>query len=396
MDFHKPLNNKVILVREGSRSQPPLFFVHDEIGSLTYASALAPYLSLEIPLYGLPIDSAMLEARCALQQIASRMVDVIRDIQPRGPYRLAGYSVGAILAYEIAVQLLGDDQKVEFLGMLDSSYSPSPERTSLENIRERLTLWSRKSFPSEEILTIEIEKALSLSQAFADTITQYRPQLIHAPVFLFSSATTREKPHIDCGWEHFISQEWLKIVHVLETSDSMMQAPNVSILGQVVSEAIIDAGVAKPRIIEQQYSPQVTLQTGRSGRGPLFCVPGAGATVVSFTDLVRRLGRDLRVYGLQPKGMDGLNIPHSSLAAAVTTYFKVIQEICPDGPLHLLGHSYGGWAVFELACRLMSAGRAVASVTIIDSMVPAARLQPGDRQSHCEILQQWIDIFEML
>ena len=47
---------------------------------------------------------------------------MIRAVQPDGPYRLAGWSFGATLAYEIATQLIGDDASVEFLGSLDGYY----------------------------------------------------------------------------------------------------------------------------------------------------------------------------------------------------------------------------------------------------------------------------------
>ena len=44
----------------------------------------------------------------------------IRDVQPQGPYRLAGWSAGGTIAFEIARQLLAADAEVEFLGMIDT------------------------------------------------------------------------------------------------------------------------------------------------------------------------------------------------------------------------------------------------------------------------------------
>ena len=44
---------------------------------------------------------------------------MIREVQPEGPYRIGGYSFGAILAYEIATQLIGIEQEVELLALFD-------------------------------------------------------------------------------------------------------------------------------------------------------------------------------------------------------------------------------------------------------------------------------------
>ena len=240
MLFH----DRPILVRKGSCKQQPLFLVHDEIGSLTYASILAPHLSPEIAVYGLPVNSIGLKGQSTLQEMAARMAAMIRDIQPQGPYRLAGYSFGGVLAYEIAVQLLGEDQLVEFLGLLDSFYTLFLERPSPEIVKERLTLCGENALPSEEIATVEIEKALDLSQMLTETINQYRPQSIKAPVYLFPSAMSIEKSDLYCGWKQLITDESLKVIPVLGTNGLILHVPNVSFLGEVMSEAIRDAGVA--------------------------------------------------------------------------------------------------------------------------------------------------------
>jgi arthrofactin-type cyclic lipopeptide synthetase C len=57
--------------------------------------------------------------------MATRMVGIIRSVQPHGPYRLAGWSFGGLLAYEVAQQLLGLDEAVAFVGLLDT-YAPHP------------------------------------------------------------------------------------------------------------------------------------------------------------------------------------------------------------------------------------------------------------------------------
>jgi arthrofactin-type cyclic lipopeptide synthetase C len=114
----------------------------------------------------------------------------------------------------------------------------------------------------------------------------------------------------------------------------------------------------------------VTLQGGASGAAPLFCLPGAGSGVTSFVELMLTMGTPVPVYGLQPRGLDGEALPHATVQAAAEHYLRALREACPEGPVHLLGHSFGGWVALEMALRLHQAGRPVASLTILDSEVP--------------------------
>jgi arthrofactin-type cyclic lipopeptide synthetase C len=78
------------------------------------------------------------------------------------------------------------------------------------------------------------------------------------------------------------------------------------------------------------------------------------------------------------------------VAAAAEFYLDAIAAAQPSGPLHLLGHSFGGWVVFEMALRLAAAGREVASLTLIDSSVP----EPAADTTHTDALMQLVEIFE--
>jgi thioesterase domain-containing protein len=117
-------------------------------------------------------------------------------------------------------------------------------------------------------------------------------------------------------------------------------------------------------------APLLKLQGGKAGVAPIFCVPGAGTSVTSFVDLMGEVERSWPLYGLQPRGMDGTTVPHSTVAAATEYYLRAVQEACPEGPIHLLGHSFGGWVAFEMALRLRAAGRPIGSLTLLDSEVP--------------------------
>ncbi len=54
-----------------------------------------------------------------IRDVAGPMIERIRAEQPQGPYRIAGYSVGGQLAYEIAGSLTAAGEAVAWLGLLD-------------------------------------------------------------------------------------------------------------------------------------------------------------------------------------------------------------------------------------------------------------------------------------
>jgi thioesterase domain-containing protein len=58
-----------------------------------------------------------------IEEMAELYVDAIRQVQPEGPYQLAGWSFGGVAAFEMARLIHRRGQSVSFLGLLDA-YSP--------------------------------------------------------------------------------------------------------------------------------------------------------------------------------------------------------------------------------------------------------------------------------
>ncbi len=96
----------------------PLFCVHPIVGLSWCYTALVPHLDPSLPVYGLqtPLD----DLPDTLEDLAARYVDEIRRVQGRGPYRLLGWSMGGVIAQEMAVQLQAAGDTVASLVMLDS------------------------------------------------------------------------------------------------------------------------------------------------------------------------------------------------------------------------------------------------------------------------------------
>jgi amino acid adenylation domain-containing protein len=77
-----------------------------------------------------PEDIDALGKQPTLNSIAARFVKKIVMTQPHGPYAIGGYCIGAVLAYEIAVQLRREGYVVALLMMVDP---PGPSSFKMRN-----------------------------------------------------------------------------------------------------------------------------------------------------------------------------------------------------------------------------------------------------------------------
>ena len=117
---------------------------------------------------------------------------------------------------------------------------------------------------------------------------------------------------------------------------------------------------------ETTWSSLVPIQPAGS-RKPFFCVHSVGGNVLECYDLARHLGKDQPFYGLQSRGLDGRQTPHTRIADMAAHYLKEIREVQPTGPYLIGGRSLGGIIAYEMACQLKAQGQEVALLALLDS-----------------------------
>lgn len=155
----------VTIQPDGTR--PTLFCIHPSGGEVLCYTALARHLGSDQPVYGLRApDPQSLATRATLQEMATMYKEAMRVRQPEGPYFLVGWSMGGVVAFEIAQQFLAENQHVAFLGLLDSYLPPAPtdedEHTLLRKFINDLAGLSERTFSSTEAETMptDIDEAL--------------------------------------------------------------------------------------------------------------------------------------------------------------------------------------------------------------------------------------------
>lgn len=125
-----------------------------------------------------------------------------------------------------------------------------------------------------------------------------------------------------------------------------------------------------------QWSTVVNIQP-HGDRPPFFCVHTFGGEVVNFAPLASFLGEDQPFYGLQARGIDGKQEPHTTIEEMAAYYIRAMRSVQAQGPYYIGGYCFGGIVAYEMACQLQALGEEVALVAIIDAYAP---LQEGRRK----------------
>ncbi|GJD17563.1 amino acid adenylation domain-containing protein [Rivularia sp. IAM M-261] len=101
----------------------PLFCVHGADVNVLVFQNFVEYLDSEQPVYALQPQRPNGEQDYLnrIEDIATEYIKHIRTVQPTGPYYLAGYSIGGVIIFEMAQQLVAQGQEVKLLAFFDTA-----------------------------------------------------------------------------------------------------------------------------------------------------------------------------------------------------------------------------------------------------------------------------------
>lgn len=148
---------------------------------------------------------------------------------------------------------------------------------------------------------------------------------------------------------------------------TIYQAPTIAALAALLEQPAI------PRL-----SPLVQLKAG-TREPPVFIAHGLGGSVMEFFQLVRHIHSRRSIYGMQTKGVDGVDKPLDRIEDMAQFYLDAIREIQPRGPYVLMGYSLGGLVTLEMAQRLSENGERLSLLVMVDSYPHFRYLPLGQR-----------------
>jgi amino acid adenylation domain-containing protein len=116
-------------------TRPPFFCVHPGGGNVFCYLELMRHLPAEQPVYGL--QSPGLDPRQRpldrIEEMGRIYLRALREVQPEGPYRLGGWSLGGVIAFEMARQLRAAGQEVAKVILIDSAAPATQGAAHLAN-----------------------------------------------------------------------------------------------------------------------------------------------------------------------------------------------------------------------------------------------------------------------
>jgi amino acid adenylation domain-containing protein len=285
------LNQSPIVTIQSKGSRPPLFFVHPAGGNVLCYYDLARYLRQDRPFYGLqvPMFGKSQVVHTSIQEMAKHYLKAVTEVSPRGPYLLGGWSMGGVVAFEMAQQLIKRGQEVPFLAILDQR-APAAEKQldpefqnndamqlalfvhkaelligkplvlSYEDLRDRDTeeqarlclerFKANELVPSDTELPyfrnfLEVQKAHNLATA------RYVPEIYSGTVVLFRSQEPLPKEETfkdasefgNCqdptlGWQRYVSNP-IEIQPVPGNHITMMTSPHVQVLAEKLKDWVV-------------------------------------------------------------------------------------------------------------------------------------------------------------
>jgi amino acid adenylation domain-containing protein len=259
-------------------SQSPLFCIHPIGGNVLCYLGLAQSLNQERPLYGLqsPNFNPDLSSLISVEEMAACYVQAIQTVQPQGPYNISGYSLGGLIAFEMASQLQAQNQVVSFLGLIDTytlSYSvqltfePSDVIIAIfQDLKQIAKKHSQDSWLSTDDLqkletaeqlhyllekgkeshqlpqNFDVEQLRQLIKVYSlngKAANDYEPQPYLGKITLFRAQDeTSNKANDQClGWSSLTPQS-VELFWVPGTHRTLLERPQVQVLAELLNSCL--------------------------------------------------------------------------------------------------------------------------------------------------------------
>lgn len=105
----------------------------------------------------------------------------------------------------------------------------------------------------------------------------------------------------------------------------------------------------------------------KGSKMPLYIVHGAGLNVLLFNALAMNMNEEQPVYGLQAKGLNGIDEPLDVMEEIAANYVDEIINHDPVGPYAVAGYSLGGLIAYEMAKQMLAMGKDVKMLAMFDT-----------------------------
>jgi len=239
----------VAMQPEGTK--PPFFMVHGVGGNVVGFYELARHMKPDYPFYGL--QSQGLDGKrppnASIEDMAADYLAEIQAVQATGPYHLGGFSLGGLVAYEMARQLRARGEEVGLLALFDT-YATNPRPVGLGDLlRGQLQL---TQLPDElrrkvrrTLLAWRLPEVLKkVMRANAQAGARYRLQPYDGKAVLLRAGDgwrVGEDPY--AAWGRLVGE--LEIIKIGGAHMDILREPQVGDLAESLKGCMDAAGAAR-------------------------------------------------------------------------------------------------------------------------------------------------------
>ncbi|MEU8925633.1 amino acid adenylation domain-containing protein [Kitasatospora sp. NPDC048545] len=324
----------------------------------------------QVKLRGFRIEPGGIEAVLAAHPAVGRAAVVVREDTP-GVKRLVGYLVPAGEVATDALRRYLAERLPEYMvpsalvvidelpltgnGKLDRRALPAPESP--------VSAGREPSTPQEEVLATLFAEVLGLPRVGVDDS--------FFELGGHSLLATRLVGRIRASLDQELALR------------DVFEAPSVAALSERLATGA-ESG--------EKFAELMPLRRGGT-LPPLFCVHAGYGVGLGYSRFLPYLP-DRPVYALQARSLtrsDGLPATVEEMAA---DYVALIREVQPQGPYHLLGHSFGGLVVQAMATALEAMGEEVSLLAILDAYPYADYTVKGTERDEQETLAVFLQMFQ--
>ncbi|HEX5081469.1 MAG TPA: amino acid adenylation domain-containing protein, partial [Blastocatellia bacterium] len=264
----------VSLQTQGTR--PAFFCVHPGGGGVFRYIDLARHLGPDQPFYAFQargLDDDRQDALSDIETMAELYIEAMRRVQPVGPYLLGGWSMGGVVAFEMARQLQALGQSVSLLALLDTVLPDYRVKSLKENdpsllmsfVMDLGLSWDSLSLSAGDLSRLGLDERLAIALARArdkgiappdielgdvrrwwrvfnantQALLRYRPKPIAARITLFQADEQPRtlRPKKKPNW-NTLSEAGVDLHRISGDHFTIVNEPNVGSLARLLSQVM--------------------------------------------------------------------------------------------------------------------------------------------------------------
>lgn len=232
--------------------KPSIFLIHPIGGTVFCYLELANALKLNRSIYA--IQDPSIEYQKVLfrniEEQAAYYRTIIQKVQKNGPYYLCGASYGASLAMEIAHQLEKDNEKINFIGLIDGWGYIEPKDYSNKYIQELINIQNINNKSSNTQEKQQLFEELVLHRLHM--LEQHTHKLINTKINLFKATNILpEYQSIDREDNHWSSFSHfpVNIFPIPGDHNTILEKPNVIYLAEAMNTELTKNSEVKDDLV---------------------------------------------------------------------------------------------------------------------------------------------------